>query len=635
MAKRMIWVMLGCLGLAGCAGVMDGLQNIMVPDFFHPPKLKIEGAPIKLEVSAKPLKVTVKGDAELEQLDEHVIKLTSDSGRVQIPLAKGELIYGLTERLVKDRGPSESQIKEVGGLDRRGEIVWMWHIPSISAYVPFYVSSRGYGLWVEGWNPGVYDIGKTNPDLLDIGFYPGKEKFTCYFISGDNYPEIMDRFTRLSGRPILPPKWMYSPWKWRDEHRRVITEFEGVKMNAEVVEDITMYEKLGLPKGVYLIDRPWAQGNYGYGNWNWDETRFPNPQKMIDTLHAHGWKVMLWAGPWALGYKQDEFGYEARKKGYLIGNRNIDFTNPEAFEWQKQKVAEFMKTWNTDAWKLDRADEYNPSQKHDIYSNGESGFQLHNKYPYLYIKAFYEGSKAARGDDFVIMARPADNTTTAMAINYGGDTPGAILVNGRMKGTDLGLRSVIIELQREAFMGFPTWGSDTGGYEPFRDREVFARWLELSAFCPLMEIGGVRSHEPWNMDTEPKYDEQLIKIYYRYTWLHERLVDYTYALAQKAHETGDPIVHPLVFDWPDDPKVADMWDEYLYGPSLLVAPIWKTGQRSRQVYLPKGNWTYLWDQSKKYTGPTTITVDVPLDKIAVFIRDEKASLLPKGLTDGL
>ena len=204
-----------------------------------------------------------------------------------------------------------------------------------------------------------------------------------------------------------------------------------------------------------------------------------------------------------------------------------------------------------------------------------------------------------------------------------------------MKGTDLGLRAVIIELQRNAIIGFPTWGTDTGGYAPFKDRDVFARWLEFSCFCPLMEIGGVGPRTVWDMPTEPHNDPEMIKIYYRTTWIHQRMVDYTYALAQKAHETGNPIVHPLFFDWPDDPKVANMWDEYLYGPSLLVAPVWKIGQRSREVYLPKGRWTDLWDKSKTYDGPTTIKVDVPLDKIAVYVRAEKADLLPKGLTDGL
>ncbi len=635
--NKKVWLAMGaCAVLISCAAMMDGFQNIRVPDFFHPPKLTIEGSAIDLKVIAKPWQVSLKsGDANLEQIDDHTLKLTSKSGHLRIPLEKGELIYGLTERLVADRDRSESQIQEVGSLNRRGEIVYQWELPSVAAYIPFYVSSRGYGLWVQGWAPGVWDVGKTDPDLLEVGFYPGKEGFTCYFISGDSYPEIMDRFTKLSGRPILAPKWMYSPWKWRDEHRRLITDFEGIKMNADVVEDITMYEKLDFPKGIYLIDRPWGEGNYGYGNYNWDQTRFPNGNKMIEILHRHGWRVMTWGGPWALGYAKGEFGYEARQKGYLIGNRNIDYTNPEAFEWQKAKIVDFMKSSGIDAWKLDRADEYNPSQVSDIYANGETGFQMHNKYPYLYAKAYYEAAKSVRGDDFVIMSRPAQNGTTTMAIHYGGDTPGAILSGGGFKGTDLGLRSVIIELQRNAFMGFPSWGSDTGGYQGFRDRDVFARWIEFSCFCPLMEIGGVGPHEPWAMRSDPKYDEEMIRIYHRFTWIHERLKDYSYSLAEKAHETGDPIAHPLVFDWPDDPKVMDMWDEYLYGPSLLVAPIWKMGERSREVYLPKGQWQDLWDPGKKYQGPTTIKVEAPMDKIAVFVRMEKADLLPKGLIDGL
>ena len=119
------------------------------------------------------------------------------------------------------------------------------------------------------------------------------------------------------------------------------------------------------------------------------------------------------------------------------------------------------------------------------------------------------------------------------------------------------------------------------------------------------------------------------------TWLHARLADYSFALAERAQRTGNPIVHPLVFDWPNDPRVRDIWDQYLYGPALLVAPVWELGRRERDVYLPAGEWIDLWDRSRRYRGPTTLRVHVPLDRIPVYIRAGAEERIPADLVEGL
>ncbi len=620
-----------CLGILGMA--FSWPQTLKIPEFFSKPAFKFKGPQVRVDVQVSPLGLEVNGDVELEILDSHRIRLKSSSGHLLIGLEKDEAIYGLTERIVADRRNSESWPKAIGGLDRRGEIVTMWVLPSFAVYAPFYISSRGYGMFIEGTQPGIYDIGKTDPDIIRLGWEVGSEGFSCVFIEG-TYLEILDRYTSMTGRPVMPPKWVFSPWKWRDACvSREFATLDNIEMNADVVDDITNYERLGFPVGVYMIDRPWAEGTFGYGNFNWDENRFPNGDRMVKALHDRGWRVIIWGAPWALGKEDWEFGSEAKAKGLVIGDRCLDYTNPLTVAWHRDKIEAFLKRTGIDGWKLDRADEYNPSGKDDIYHDGRTGREVHNDYPRLYIKTYYDATRAVRGDDFVLKARPAYTGTTAWSIVWGGDITGAAMYG--LFSTDKGLRSVIISLQRAAFMGYPVWGSDTGGYQRFKNREVFARWLELSAFCPLMEIGGVESHEPWAMPTKPAYDEEMIKIFYRYTWLHARLQDYTYELAKKAHETGDPIVHPLVFDWPNDEKVKDMWDEYLYGPGLLVAPVWQVGKRQREVYLPQGEWTDLWDQSKKYKGPTTVTADAPLNLIPVYIREEYSRLLPEGLTEGL
>ena len=173
--------------------------------------------------------------------------------------------------------------------------------------------------------------------------------------------------------------------------------------------------------------------------------------------------------------------------------------------------------------------------------------------------------------------------------------------------------------QRAAFLGVPIWGSDTGGYYQFKDREVFARWLEFSAFSGIMEIGGKGTHAPWDMPTTPRVDDEMIAIYRRFTQLRVTLQPYIVAAAARAR-WGMPLVRPMPFFDRKDRKLADLWDQYLFGPDLLVAPVWKVGQRSRTVYLPRGTWRSYWERGRVYRGRRTITVNVPLDTIPVFVR---------------
>jgi alpha-glucosidase (family GH31 glycosyl hydrolase) len=245
---------------------------------------------------------------------------------------------------------------------------------------------------------------------------------------------------------------------------------------------------------------------------------------------------------------------------------------------------------------------------------------VRNDYPTLQARIHRDALEAARGTDFVVITRSGYPGTQRHAIVWGGDIPGSEGF-GTGPGTDLGLRAAIIAQLRAAFMGYPIWGSDTGGYYEFKDREVFARWLEFSAFSGIMEIGGTGSHAPWDMPTEPRFDPELIEIYRRYTTLRTTLQRYLVAAARAAGESGLPIARPLVFLDRTDRRLADLWDQYLFGPDVMVAPVWRTGERRRAVYFPRGAWRSFWNPSERFRGRRTVMVEAPLDTIPVFVRE--------------
>lgn len=556
----------------------------------------------------------------------------------------GERYYGLTERMISDGAvgaASEVSPQAVGSLDRRGELVPISVAPTIAIYTPFLHSSHGYGLFVDGPMQGQFDVANTAPDRLAVrfNFEPRAGRFRYYVFPGPSHAAILDHYTALTGRPWLPPRWAYKHMRWRDEHASGPTAMlDGIEMNAAFVEDVTMYEALGFPSpGWYNFDRPWTTGatgscpGAGFARFEFDPVRFPNAAQMIAALAARGTRTVVFNAPWACGDPSDPLdnAYDAVRDGYLAPNDvELDFTNPAATQWWQQKIANFVSTTGISGFKLDRGDETVPSEPTDIYFDGRNGLELHNDYPRLYVQAYHDTLQAVRPDDWVTMTRPGYAGSQAYGLYWGGDTTGANAF-GVGDGTDKGLRSALISLQRLAFMGFPNWGTDTGGYYQFKQRDVFARWLEFSAFCPVMEIGGGLRigngtdgpHAPWDMPTDPQYDQEMIGIYRYYTWLHHELVPYSYSEGVRANQTGHPIATPLVFEYPDDAAVGDLWDEYLYGPWLLVAPLWQDGARSRDVYLPTDAWTDFWDDDQYLVGPLTLPdVSVPLDRLPLYIR---------------
>lgn len=536
-----------------------------------------------------------------------------------------EYYTGLMERVVD--GPQQASwapgIKEAMNL--RGQKVDMVIKPTTSVYAPFYLSSRGYGVFVDGEWPGYFDFAASDPKKVKIEF-EGPE-FELKIYTGDP-TSIVTEHSADVGHPILPPKWTFTPWRWRDEHTQRQAYYDGTPVtgpfNSEVMEDVLMMRAYGIPNGVYWIDRPWGTGKHGYDDFKIDEkVRLPNFNAMVKWLDSHDQKTVLWIAP----FFQGEMAKIATQRGYTLADQvspssgnnfpMVDLSNPSAKQYWQEGLASLLKA-GVAGFKLDRGEENIPDDGPSRIFGGRTIRENRNGYTPMYVKAVYDVARTLRGNDFVLLPRAAYTGTAQYSTNWGGD----------VAGTQEGLRASIIAMQRSAVMGYSTWGADTCGYnQQLMETEVCSRWLAFSAFNPIMEVGPTRNVGFWNIvrgvrgqETKPEYDPTLIAAWRMYARLHQRLLDYSYDAAKTANRSGMPMVRPLFMVDPNAKAAWDNWWTFQYGSDILVSPVWEKGVREQSVFLPSGKkWKDAWN-GKVYDGGQMIKVATDQHHIPIFVR---------------
>jgi alpha-D-xyloside xylohydrolase len=535
-----------------------------------------------------------------------------------IDAREDEYYTGLMERVMD--GPQQNSwapdLKEAMNL--RGQKVDMLVKPTTSVYAPFFLSSRGYGLWMKTDWPGQFDFCTADPRRVGVEFEGPALELKVY--TAATPAAVVAAHALDAGPPFLPPKWMFTPWRWRDEHTQRTVYYDGTPVrgpfNSEMMEDILMMRAYGIPCGVYWIDRPWGPGRLGYDDFEIDTKRLPNFGDSVRWLNSQQIQMLLWIAPFLQGRMEKE----GQEKGFTLAGQKpspnnypmVDLSNPEAKAYWQAGIEKLLKL-GVAGFKLDRGEEQIPDRGPFRRFDGKSIRENRNAYMALYAKAVADIARKYRGEDFVAMPRGA----------YTGSSPYAVFWGGDIGGTQWGLRASIIAVQRAAIMGYPNWGSDTCGYnEQTLDQDMCARWLEFSCFTPIMEVGPTRNVAFWNLPRAPEYDSMLIAIWRLYARLHQRLAEYSFAQAKEAARTGLPIVRPLFLADPKAPTAWSNWWTFFYGKDLLVSPIWEKDRRSQDVYLPVGeHWRDAWRPSKVYRGGQTITVQSELHQVPLFVRE--------------
>lgn len=529
----------------------------------------------------------------------------------------------------------------LGPLDLRGRVIdckhWYDAPSGETVCVPFMVSSRGYGIIWDNPSDTHFVAGIRGHTSFEskVG-----ERVSFFVITGDTPEQIYSAYARVTGKTPIPPKAAFG----------LIQSKARYDSQAEVLRVARTYREKHYPLDVMVID--WFYWTR-MGQLDINPAEFPDPDGMNRQLHAMGMKSII--SIWPRFERSGRYFKELDAKGYFLKDKDgktvdglpfrsdragalIDSTNPAARKWFWTHVRDNILSHGFDyPW----LDETEPDLVPDgfFFSIG-SGDRYHNVYPLLHVEGVAQGMRAWKPDERVLIL--------SRAAYLGSQRTGALFWSSDIDPSWEALQRQIPTGLNMTASGIAYWGNDIGGWQwlpqtthatrkPLLDPsdardtvgqnndypELLTRWFEYGTFLPTLRLHGDRKHtEIW------AYGHQAEAIMAKYDKLRYRLIPYIYSQAKKTYDTGAPFMRPLWMDFPNDPNVADIGTEYMFGPAFLVAPVTDQGQTEKDVYLPAGSDWYNFWTNEKLAGGRWVKVAAPIDQIPVFVR--AGSIVPLG-----
>jgi len=582
--------------------------------------LRLATADLKVEVTTDPVRLAFLDSAGARLLHEPIDggmsaeRVDGRSRRVRASFAfSGEQhFYGLGQG--------------GGGLDRLGTARQLWntqigHGPGSDMGLPLLLSNRGYGLFFDHTSDAVLTVGRSDNGVR-IVYAAEAGRLTWYFLMGPDLRGVMGEVAELLGRPPLPPRWALG---FIQSTRHFDDTAELGALPRTIREKQIPCDGL-----VYLSSYGEALGwNRGVGHLEFQPELWPSRATLLGEARRQHFEVItheypvlhekspLFAAAETSGYLLPE-GYERAAvtgrppAAYRDGQRYIDFSNPAARAWW-WAVHRELRELGVAGWWLDGGE--GPPARAQLHAG--DGTLLHNIYDRFRQQAFAEGEAADRPDQRVFLLCRSGAA--------GMQRFGAACWSGDINNDFATLEAQIPLGLNTGLSGIPYWGTDVGGFfHPVPETgELYARWFQLGAFCPVFRSHGWvwREHVPW------AHGAEVEAICRRYAELRYRLLPYTYTLAWQARTLGLPLMRPLVLNYPDDPRVWQLGHQFLWGDDLLVAPVTREGATAWPVYLPAGTWYDFWTGAR-HEGPGGVTLEAPLDRLPLLVR--AGAIVPMG-----
>ena len=429
--------------------------------------------------------------------------------------------------------------------------------------IPFFMSNRGYGMFMHTSAPVTCDFGATYIGLNKM--FMGDENLDLFVFFGEP-KDILDEYTDLVGKPGMPPLWSFGTWMSRITY---FSEKEGYDVAANI-------RKNKYPCDVIHFDTGWFDVDWQC-EYKFSENRFQNPQQMLKDLRSQGFHVCLWQLPYFT--PKNRYFSELIEKDMYVKNGNgelpyedvvLDFSNPETVKWYQDKLAGLLNI-GVSAIKVDFGE---AAPLNGIYASGKSGWYEHNLYPVRYDMAVSEITKKLHNEN-IMWARAAWAGSQRYPLHWGGD---AATTNTGLLGT---LRAGL----SFGLSGFSFWSHDMGGFVKSTPEDLYCRWIPFGFLTSHTRAHGAPPTEPWLYDSKRVQD-----VFRKSAEMKYRLMPYVYAQAKECTEKGLPMLRALFVEFPDDPGAWKVDDEYLFGSQILVAPLLESGMTGRTVYLPEGKW---------------------------------------------
>jgi len=521
-----------------------------------------------------------------------------------------ESVYGLGERF--------------DGVERRGRAVDFWNKDVIGTTsgrsyinVPFLFSTRGYGLFLNSSCRTDWEVGTLDGSTL--GFGVEDELMDYFVIHGPKPADILRRYATLTGFAPTPPVWSFGLWMSRNSYE-----------SWDVVRQVALgLRERGIPADVLHLDTYWFQED-----WNCDlkfaADRFADPEGNMRRLRENGFRVSLWQYNFVPPKPNNDNYKEGLEKGYFVKGPEgllfayppgttgdwvddaiIDFSNPEAAAWYAEKIKDLIRlgaaTIKTD---------FGEGIPEDGVFKNIDGRRFHNLYSLVYNSTVAEAVRSVSGEH-IVWARSGTAGSQRYPVHWGGDSQCSWAgLSGTLKGgLSLGLS------------GFPFFSHDIGGFIGRPTPELYVRWAQLGLFSSHSRchgMGNANGREPWT------FGEEAERIFKSYDLLRYRLLPYIYHQARQCSRSGKPMLRHLVIDYPDDPNVRGLEDEYLFGDSFLVAPVLAPLEetRERRLYLPAGIWVDYWTKETIESRGEWVVRAVDLETLPLYVK--AGSIIPYG-----